>query len=383
MSKRWRKDPSHSLYRMWLRLGALLALVILGALPLIGIGRAWAENSTRRLLAYYPYWNESYRAAQIPYAKLTYIAHAFLIPNADGSLTVPEGYLEPALLTNAHAAGVKVLASIGGASDSANFPTIAANPAARAAFADNIEAFLRANAYDGVDIDWEFTENATERANLNLLIQTLRSKFDASPAPAPAWLITMAVSPGEYYGQWNDYATLNDLVDFYNLMTYDFHGDWYRHSGHNSPLFRGNDPKPDGSVADALDYMLDERAVPPAQINVGVPFYGYNFFNSENLYDRCIGDCSATYLSYTQIAPLTGRGWTGYWDSASKAPYLRKDSGAGMLTFDNPRSVRKKVRYALNARGVGGVFMWELSQDALPNHKQPLLDAMYAAYSNP
>lgn len=356
--------------------------MFLGALP-VGGSQHPSASSAKRLLAYYPYWNVSYRAAQIPYTKLTHIAHAFLIPNADGSLTAPDGYIEPDLLTRAHAAGVSVLASVGGASDSANFPIIAADASLRAAFADHVEAFLRANHYDGIDIDWEFAENDGERADLNLLIETLRSKFNSFPPPAPAWLITLAVSPGNYYAQWIDYATLNPFVDFYNLMTYDFHGSWFKHSGHNSPLARGNDPKPDGSVTDALDYMLDTRSVPAAQINAGVPFYGYDFVNSEKLYDHCHRDCSTTTMGYSEIAPVVGNGWTKYWDGASQVPFLRKDNGTGMLTFDNPRSIRKKVRYALGARGVGGVFMWELSQDVMPNQTQPLLDAIYKAYRNP
>src|ERR1700687_4756068 len=104
---------------MSLRFCALLAFVILGSLTGIQVQPVSAANS-KRLLAYYPYWNDNYRAAQIPFTKLTHIAHAFLTPNTDGSLTAPDGYLEPALLTLAHAAGVKVVASVGGASDSAN-----------------------------------------------------------------------------------------------------------------------------------------------------------------------------------------------------------------------------------------------------------------------
>lgn len=366
-------------FRTHLRLYALLALLLL---ILLTGARTLQAATPKRLLAYYAYWNDNYRAAQIPYSKLTHIAHAFLAPGADGSLKVPDRYLEPAHVSNAHAAGVKVLASVGGADDSANFPVIAASPSLRTTFADNVEQFLRANEYDGVDIDYEFPQSSADRANLNLMIQVLRDKFNASPAPAPSWLITMAVSADDYYGQWNDYATLDGLVDFYNVMTYDFHGSWSDHSGHNSPLYRGNDPQPDGSVADALDYMLNDRHVPAAQMNVGVPFYGYNFVYSEKLYDNCHGDCSTKQFDYRKIPAKIGHGWTYYWDSASQVPYLRKDKGTGVLTFDNPRSIRKKVNYALHTRGVGGVFLWELSED-YSNQQQPLLNALYNAYSKP
>src|SRR5271154_3114599 len=74
-----------------------------------------------RLLAYY--WMEAktqtpaYSAAQIPFRKLTHIAHSFLAidPKADGGIVIDPALLEPALISGAHAAGVKVLISIGGA----------------------------------------------------------------------------------------------------------------------------------------------------------------------------------------------------------------------------------------------------------------------------
>jgi GH18 family chitinase len=37
------------------------------------------------------------------------------------------------------------------------------------------------------------------------------------------------------------------------------------------------------------------------------------------------------------------------------------------------------VHYALNKRHLGGVFMWELSQD-YNGHQQPLLNAMHSAF---
>ena len=89
---------------------------------LAGTALAQTSPSPKRLLGYYPEWSKFnnppfvYSADQIPYTQLTHIAHAFvLLPaKADGTLKVPAGYVEPALIVKAHAAGVKVLVSIGG-----------------------------------------------------------------------------------------------------------------------------------------------------------------------------------------------------------------------------------------------------------------------------
>jgi GH18 family chitinase len=148
-----------------------------------------AEQNRPRLLAYYVSWQSDYRADNIPYHQLTHLNHAFILPQADGSLLVPAGpppYLEPPLVEQAHAAGVKVLASIGGYGGSENFPLIARDPRLRATLADNIASFLRTHNYDGVDIDWEFPQDETDRANQNLLIKAIRDNFNSSPAPGPS-----------------------------------------------------------------------------------------------------------------------------------------------------------------------------------------------------
>ena len=338
----------------------------------------------KRFLAYYPYWVPGYKQDKIPYNKLTHICHAFVQPQANGSLVAPGGFMEPALLTNAHANGVKVLVSIGGADETArlNFVTIAASPALRTAFADAVEAFCRTNNYDGADIDWEFPQDATQRANQNLLIQAVRDKFNASAAPAPSWEISMAITPGNWTGQWNDYTVLKTIVSFFNLMNYDYHGGWSPHSGHNAALYQGTDPTVGEDIDWTNTYITVTRGVPASMLNLGLAFYGYRFPNSENIYDNCGGDCNpgTVQMNYTAITPLIGAGWTYNYDAGSQVPYLRYDAGAGFVTYDNPASIANKVNYALASKNYGGIFMWEITGDYSAG-SQPLLDSMYAAYS--
>jgi len=332
------------------------------------------------ILGYYPYWNEDYRSDKIPYRNLTHICHAFVRPQADGSILAPPGpppYLEPELLASAHAFGVKVLVSVGGYDPVAdeNFRTIAADPLLRQEFALNLEAFCRAHGYDGVDLDWEFPQDASDRSNQNLLFQEVRETFNSSSEPAPSWLLTMAISSGNWYGQWSDYTALSEYVTFYNLMAYDGHGDWSGHMGHNAPLFRGGDPYDDVSVEAAVDYNVVTRGISPSQIILGLPFYGYQWPTVEELYDTC-SPCNASQMVYREIYPLVGDGWTRIWDDSAKVPYLTDDSGPGVISYDDAQSIEKKVLYALDTRGLRGIFAWEISGDYLPPG-QPLLEQVH------
>ena len=89
---------------------------------------------------------------------------------------------------------------------------------------------------------------------------------------------------------------------------------------------------------------------------------------------------SAVQISYKNILPLIGAGWTEYFDAGSRVPYLRNDSTAGLIVYDNPASISEKVDYSLNDKGYGGIFMWEITQD-YSSGSTPLLDAMWNGYN--
>lgn len=107
----------------------LAALLFAATLPTL-------HAANPRLLAYYGYWDRwntpTYDASNIPYNQLTHIVHDSIGPAsaADGTLSIPPGFLEPELISRAHAAGVKVEICISG--NSALFVTIDADAQLRA-----------------------------------------------------------------------------------------------------------------------------------------------------------------------------------------------------------------------------------------------------------
>ncbi|MEI7640386.1 MAG: glycoside hydrolase family 18 protein [bacterium] len=348
-------------------------LLVISFIVFLGIG-SYAAECSKKLVAYYTYYNSTV----IPYNKLTHICHAFIFPESDGTVTSPWGYLEPSMNSAAHAAGVKVLVSIGGADDAAksNFSTIAADAGLRQTFATSVYDFISTNNYDGVDFDWEFPESYSDRANQNLMIQAVRNKFNASPAPAPNYIISMATSSGDYRGKYNDYATLSNYVDFYNLMSYDYHGSWTTEVGPTSPLYYFDS---EGCVSDSVYYMKTTRSVPAEKINLGVPFYGLTYFSSTALHAYGSG----TQLAYSTIKSnyVDSSDWTVKYDNASKVPYVTKNTPPGIIVYDDAASILLKCNYALKTQGLGGIFMWEISHDEIGgNH--PLLDSMYSAWSD-
>jgi chitinase len=285
-----------------------------------------------------------------------------VIPNADGSLDGVSGFAYPDLVQRAHQAGVKVILSIGGWGGSGGFSPMSADTVARKKFIQNVKTFLDANGYDGVDLDWEYPVTIADRTNLTALVHGLRVAFGVQPLS-----ISLAVPAGNWSGQWFAFGSMQPDIDWLGLMTYDYFGSWMSTSGPNSALYGSWSQNSQGWIDDSYTYYRTTRAMPASKILIGVPFYGYTF-TCASMYGASTG---AEQLPYQSIAPLVGAGWTRYWDSIGRVPYLINASATHVISYDDSESVSAKCTYVLS-KGNGGVIVWALGQDYLLG-KQPLL----------
>ncbi|OTF69124.1 hypothetical protein BLA29_007138, partial [Euroglyphus maynei] len=68
----------------------------------------------------------------------------------------------------------------------------------------------------------------------------LRETFDGeSKGSGKQRLLLSAAVPASFeaVNSGYDVPEVNKYLDFINIMTYDFHGDWEKNVAHNSPLF--------------------------------------------------------------------------------------------------------------------------------------------------
>jgi chitinase len=337
----------------------------------------------KRIVGDYGYWSKyqtpPYSHEQIPFRELSHINHAGVSFNADGSLTVPDGFIEPELNNRAHAAGVKVMLLLGG-----DFNGLETSGAVQV-LVDNIAAFAKEHCYDGVDLDWEYPATTADRKFLVQLTDLLRKSNKD-------YTLSIDVAPWGGYGY--DLKNLQLSTDYFNIMMYDCAGPWTAHGQLNSPIFWDyHDPapyecQPGGSAHDTADIFL--KHVPAAQLNMGTPFYGYHYTNINALFGLCPnsltspdGECDNTVLTVNYGTWAKQRinkdGWETFYDPIAYVPYmLRKDGKDGYVTYDDAFSTYFRVWYSDWDRGLGGTFMWSLDAD-YDGHSQDLLDAMYTA----
>lgn len=187
----------------------------------------------------------------IPFDQVTHINYSFLIPNADGTFAaLPNAWKLEKIVEIAHQNDVKVLISVGGWGWDTEFEAMAADPATRAIFVQELSKFVEQYQLDGADIDWEYPDPGESAQNFLNLIQELRSAM-------PDTLITTAVVSRGPVGEGIPPETF-EIFDFVNIMAYD-----------------SGEPHSSYALAEEAIRYWQDRGLPPEKTVLGVPFYAH------------------------------------------------------------------------------------------------------------
>jgi chitinase len=281
---------------------------------------------------------------------------------------------------------LKVLMSVGGWTWSGEFSNVALDPAARKKFADSAVRLVRTTGIDGIDIDWEFpvaggeeanARRPQDRENFTLLLQALREALDtAGTADGRHYLLTAALGNNALYLQNIEAAKVARILDWGNLMSYDFAGHWDSYAGHNAPLY--NDPatrrpgaSPAFNIASVVELFIT-AGFPADRLVLGMPFYAYSWRSCGAAHHGQQQDCSGKgsgtlepgVLSFHDVTQrLVNRdGFVRYWNDTAKVPFLFNVASKEFVSYDDAESFGYKITY-LKQRGLAGAMYWELSGD--------------------
>jgi chitinase len=67
--------------------------------------------------------------------------------------------------------------------------------------------------------------------------------------------------------------------------------------------------------------------------------------------------------------------FTRFWDDRAKVPYLVSQEWKTFISYDDEESVGHKAQYVLD-KNAGGVIVWEITGDSMPDGGTPLLDVI-------
>jgi chitinase len=154
-------------------------------------------------------------------------------------------------------------------------------------------------------------------------------------------------------------------LDYVNLMTYDFFVEGGGKSGHHSNLYPSAFSPEAPSGETSVNAFL-RAGVPSRKLVLGVPFYGRGWKGTKpennGLYQQAAG-AGGGFTWNNLVQSYIGKdGYTRWWDTEAKSPYLWKADEGRVVTYDDPDSLREKCLF-IKKRKLAGAMFWEYSAD--------------------
>jgi chitinase len=355
-----------------------------------------AATPKRIIGYYYGKGRPGYQFSQVPLEKLTHLIYSHAKPTARGDCEIAHPDVDISNLLalkslRAQNPRLLVLLSVGGWSGSTYFSDVAATPSARRHFSTSCLQIVEKYGLDGLDIDWEYPvtggkptdhKRISDKENYVFLLKQLRSDLNAFGHERHL-LLTIASTC--YRNHLNDLSLkeMSDVLDWFNLMGYDFNEMQPKHTSHHSGLFAW--PMTSELDADASKYANSDAAVqwylthgvPSEKIVLGVPFYGQVWASvpdeNEGLYEPYRGRPGEEgTLSYREIEQTYLPIYTRHWDDQVKVPWLYNKETKIMISYEDTQSIAVKAQYVIQ-KHLGGMMFWDLGQD---DSKSTLLDAI-------
>ncbi|CAG2103647.1 unnamed protein product [Medioppia subpectinata] len=294
--------------------------------------------------------------------------------------------------------------SLGGWNEgSEKYSDMVTNTDIRRRFVRSVVDFLNEHNFDGLDLDWEHPGSRggaeTDKQNYVKLLEELREAFEPK-----GYLLTAAISASkETINGAFVVPKLNELLDWANIMTYDYHGGFDNYIGHNAPLYRRPDETPElekqlhtdythFTVDYSINYYLS-LGLSKDKMVMGVPFYGRGWTlldaQHNHIHDEAKGMSPAGWiggepgvLGYNELCQMFKKNasdWQHSNDSHYLAPYSwTKDTFIG---HEDKESLQCKIAY-LKAKGLKGAMVWALENDDFKGRcgdgKYPLLQTVYS-----
>jgi hypothetical protein len=304
---------------------------------------------------FHPYWmGTSWQGYD--WSLLSTVAWFGIELGAAGQVNDAHGGVPAALVSAAHAAGVRVLVTAI-AFDSADLQTLLASAANRqAAVASIVNAAIAAGA-DGACIDFEGVPGPRKADFVTFVGQVRAALTDALAEPYLS-VCTPAVDWGNAY----DYDEIAARCDHLLVMAYDYHWANSTTTGPVAPLGGWGTYNVGWTIQDYVTW-----GAPRHKILLGVPWYGYRWPCASSAAGAATTG-TATALTYAGAAAEAAM-YAVQWDAPSQTPWLRYQNPDWLQTwYDDAASWSAKFARVWSEE-LGGVGIWALGYQG--THAEP------------
>ena len=269
--------------------------------------------------------------------------------------------------------------ALGGWTLSDEFSTAYSTEAGQDQFvSDTIDILTEYDFFNVVDFDWEYpggggkdgnAASTEDGANFESVLSKLDAELDTlSAQTGQNYEISIATAGGYEKLENLNLEGIDQYVDFYNVMTYDFHGGWEGTTGHQAAMTGdANNYDVTGAVQ-----VFEDAGVDLNKVVIGAPAYtrawggvedgGTLGYQQSGQGADATGSFEAGVYDYKDLNQDVITGQTNlYWDDDNKAAFTY--DGDEFSSIETPATIAGKAAY-VEEKDLGGMMFWALSNDA-------------------
>lgn len=258
--------------------------------------------------------------------------------------------------------GFKTIMSVGGWSNRDLFPKMVRNKKKMDQFIESCIDTMFKYGFDGIDLDWEFPkDDGVEPKKYLEIVERLRSGLNELERSiwgrsCNRFHLSVATPAFEEKLKVLLVSKMNPYINFWNMMTYDYYGEWSEYTGLHCNLYNGITQKKTGlqvqykhdsksydetslNADSAIEYMRKRYNIPTSKLVLGMAMYGRGF---------------------TQVSVST--------------------QGSSLLPMYDPNSFLGKTFKGVGGESEGEPGIWLYNQLPIPNSKEMFEPNHVAAY---
>ncbi|MEO6303854.1 MAG: glycosyl hydrolase family 18 protein [Bacteroidia bacterium] len=312
----------------------------------------------KKIFGWHPYWvGTTYTAYQwnllSDLCYFSYDASPSTGNNTNGSFA----WSTASVVTVAKANGTKIHIC---ATLFSGHSTFWASTTAQTTFINNIVSLLNARGGDGVNIDFEGM-GSSDKVPFTTFMTNLNNALNTAN---PNYKLSVCLYAVDWSGTF-DMPVLNNVVDFFTIMGYDYYYSGSGTAGPTSPLYNYQTGY-NYTLAKSITYYIKQGAT-PSKLLLGLPYYGHEWEVTANTIPASTtGNFnSSRTLSYLISNSGTYSAANKHWEGTCYSPYYSYQSASmwRQCFIDDVYSLGRKYDM-VNQRGLGGIGIWALGYDA-------------------